>query len=179
MNGGIEILCPKCGSYAHNGRDNFCASCGHRFEAKDRVKRIGELRDEGVYRISMEAFEAECNCEPREGGYLDSLVGRHATAVLIKLKYPRETHPYLCGYCGKRVSDSTDGKCDTCAQQLWVERTDESEARWCWNMESYGTAVNCTCGLEVWTDMPECPKCRKPIDEIVEAASEDDADDDD
>lgn len=182
--------CLKCGFTVREG-DAFCCGCGERLQSGGSDEKIGESRDRRRVRVIVPVAEFEVQMQPGDTAeeleqfrlacarlavieqvrVRDIFKDRLREGVMVEIVddlVPIARFPYLCGYCGNVVSDKTAGVCKDCGKRMWVDRTAETEARWRWSVPHSCDDVYklCSCGCEVWTNMPACPRCGKRTEEV-------------
>jgi len=126
----MGVRCEKCQTYYEG---NFCNNCGEKTPEEEKIPFIGEHRDKGVYQVTFAPVENEFEdmdqvySAARHSAWNEDSEFEEYDVKKIRSTVTRETHPYICNNCRQYVTDTLNGRCNSCGADEWVERTDETE----------------------------------------------------
>lgn len=116
----------------HNNSDGltakFCSQCGTKYPRKKDLPYIGTSKNKGIFQITFAPVEDEfADKDAAEDAARHSVWSKDRpltayTVECIRSTVTAETHPFICGECGRIVAERTTGKCENCGRTDWVRR---------------------------------------------------------
>ena len=116
------MICSKCEKRISLEGAQFCPHCGSPQEVEKQLPYVGERIDKAVYRLTFAPVEGEFDNEDsaweavRHSSWDKDREFGECTVDCMRSLVSPETHPLICGSCGRVVSNTAEGRCMGCGE---------------------------------------------------------------